>query len=184
MKSTLKTGPDREVVAVYPYRASCPTSVWRKLLTNAARELTLAGYTNYFLWIQHPNLGDLLTRKARQGCHVRFLMGDPDSDVTTRREQVENVPMTVGTRIRTSLAELARLTGDGIEVRFTDAHIAMSVFTFDTDMLVTPHLATQVGHDSPMMHLRRHQDDGLYDRFVGHTEQMWNAARTTWPTHT
>ncbi len=181
MTQTIKTGADREVVAVYPRRADCPTSVWRWLLTTATSSITFAGYTNYFLWLQHPTLNDLLRRKAQRGASVRFMIGDPDSDVTRRREEVEGVPLTVGVRIRSALAELEHLRDvPGLEARFSDAHIAMSVFVFDRDAIVTPHLSTLVGHDSPMLHLRRRQDDGLYDRFVSHVEALWSEARPVW----
>jgi hypothetical protein len=49
IRAAVKTGPDREVAAVYPYRSACPGSLWRKLITGAAGEITLAGYTSYFL---------------------------------------------------------------------------------------------------------------------------------------
>lgn len=178
IRANIKTGTDREIVATYPYRSACPKSVWRDLITDATSELTFAGYTNYFLWLEHPNLGTALRRKVNAGCKVRFLVGDPDSDVTHHREEVEGVPLTVGTRIRVTLDELAKL-GDleGLEVRHSDEHIAMSVFIFDDQMLVTPHLAKLVGHDSPMFHIKRHMDGGLYDRFASHVSQLWNDAR-------
>ncbi|MEV1012089.1 hypothetical protein [Streptomyces sp. NPDC049881] len=69
-KAVLKVGADREVVSVYPYRSACPSSVWRALITHAAEELTFAGYTNYFLWLDHPNLGHALRKKARAGVSV------------------------------------------------------------------------------------------------------------------
>jgi transcriptional regulator with XRE-family HTH domain len=178
MRSAVKTGPDREVAAVYPFRSACPKAVWRQLIASAAAEMTFAGYTNYFLWLEHPNLRSALRRKAEAGCRLRFLIGDPDSEITRRREEIENVPLTVGTRIRITLDELAKLRGtSGIEARYGDEHIAMSVFIFDRDMLVTPHLANLVGHDSPMLHLRRHQDDGLFDRFAYHVNELWSRGR-------
>lgn len=179
IRNTVKTGPDREVLSVYPYRSACPKSIWRHLISSAAREITLAGYTNYFLWLEHPNLAKVLRRKTEQGCKVRFLVGDPDSEVTRRREEIESVPLTVSTRIRITLAELEQLRDvPGVEARFSDEHIAMSAFRFDSEMLVTPHLAKLVGHDSPMLHLKRHQDDGLFDRFAYHISELWSAGRT------
>lgn len=88
------------------------------------------------------------------------------------------MPLTVGTRIRITLDALERL-GDvpGIEARFSDDHIALSVFTFDDEMLVTPHLSSLLGHESPMLHLRRLEDDGLYDRFAGHVAALWAEGR-------
>lgn len=180
IRSTIKTGPDKEILNVYPFRSACPKSVWRTLITKATNELTFAGYTNYFLWLEHPSLRTILRRKAEHGCRIRFLIGDPDSDTTRHREELEAVPLTVSTRIKVTLDELSKLAGTpGIETRFGDDHIAMSVFIFDEDMLVTPHLAHLVGHDSPMLHIRRCQDEGLYDRFTYHVSELWKSARTT-----
>ncbi|UCM88803.1 helix-turn-helix domain-containing protein [Streptomyces marincola] len=179
-KAVMKTGPDREVVSVYPYRSSCPSAVWRGLITGAREHLTFAGYTNYFLWLDHPNLASVLRKKARSGTAVRFLLGVPDSDIARRREQVERTALTVSTRIRITLEHLARLTDvDGVQARYSDAdqHISLSVFRFDDQMLVTPHLAYLVGHDSPMLHLRRLQDDGTFDRFAAHVETLWADGR-------
>jgi transcriptional regulator with XRE-family HTH domain len=178
IRKNIKTGPDREIVAVYPYRSACPKSVWRNLIGGATKELTFAGYTNYFLWLEIPTLRTVLRRKAERGCQVRFLIGDPDTEVTRQREEIENVPLTVGTRIRITLDELSKLTGTpGIEARFGDDHIAMSVFIFDDQMLVTPHLARLVGHDSPMLHVQHCQDDGLFDRFAYHVAELWESGR-------
>ncbi|TDC26339.1 XRE family transcriptional regulator [Streptomyces sp. 8K308] len=183
-RAVVKTGADREVVAVYPYRSVCPSSVWRSLITDAREQLTFAGYTNYFLWLDHPNLATALRKKARAGATVRFLLGDPDSEVTRRREAVEATALTVSTRIRITLEHLARLGGtERVEARFSDAesHVSLSVFRFDDQMLVTPHLARLVGHDSPMLHLRRLQDDGMFDRFASHADELWREGRPVDP---
>ncbi|MDL4773766.1 MULTISPECIES: XRE family transcriptional regulator [Thermomonosporaceae] len=178
IRKNVKTGPDREVIAVYPYRSACPKSVWRRLISGAHKELTFAGYTNYFLWLEIPNLRAALRRKAERGCSVRFLVGDPESEVTRHREELESVPLTVSTRIRITLDELSKIAAtSGIDARYGDDHVAMSVFVFDDEMLVTPHLANLVGHDSPMLHLRRCQEDGLFDRFAFHVAELWNGGR-------
>jgi hypothetical protein len=31
-----------------------------------------------------------------------------------------------------------------------------------------------------MMHLRRAQDDGVFDRFAGHVEDLWAKGRDAW----
>lgn len=178
VRDVVKTGPEREIVDAYPYRNACPTSVWSRLIDSAVKDITFAGYTNYFLWQEQSRLADRLKTKASAGCTVRFLIGDPDSDVTRRREAVEGVPLTVGTRIRITLDALERMGAvEGLEARFSDEHIALSVFSFDDEMLVTPHLSSLLGHESPMLHLRRLGDDGLYDRFAGHVTALWASGR-------
>ncbi len=179
VRDRLKTGGDQEIIRSYPYRSACPSTVWGDLIDGATDELFFGGYTSYFLWTHVPALPDVLRKKAAKGCRVRFLLGDPDAPVTRQREEIEGVAMSVSTRIRTTLEQLARM-GDvaGVETRFsapTDAanHISLSVFRFDDEALVTPHLATLVGHDSPMLHLRRHGDGGLFSRFADHAEELW-----------
>lgn len=44
-------------------------------------------------------------------------------------------------------------------------------------MVVTPLLPGRVGHDGPRTHLRRSQDDGVFDRFAGHVEELWAHGR-------
>ncbi|MET9695897.1 XRE family transcriptional regulator [Streptomyces sp. NPDC006529] len=178
IRSALTTGPDREIVQVYPYRSSAPASLWRSLVTKARRDLVFAGYTNYFLWLEQANLAGALRRKAQDGCRVRFLIGDPDSPVTAAREAEEGVPLTLSTRIAVTLNELEQLRDvSNIEGRFETGHVNLSVFRFDSEMIVTPILARRVGHDSPMMHLRRRQADGMFDRFAAHVEELWSRGR-------
>ncbi len=181
LRSTMKLGADREIVSAYPYRNACPTSVWAALIDGASERICFAGYTNYFVWQEHPRLGERLKRKGEDGCSVRFLVGDPDAEVTRRREEAEAVPLTVGTRIRITLDALEKIReAPGVAARFSDQHISLSVFMFDDEMLVTPHIANLLGHESPMLHLRRLGDDGLYDRFASHVEALWETGRPVW----
>ncbi|WUS65607.1 helix-turn-helix domain-containing protein [Kitasatospora sp. NBC_01246] len=180
VRTTLKTGPDREIVAVYPYRSACTSAAWGQLISDARDDLFFAGFTNYFLWLEQPNFLSTLRAKAEAGCRVRFLLGDPNGETTRQRERVEDVALTVSTRIRITLENLAKLRdAEGLEARYSaddDAtnHVGLSVFRFDSQALVTPHLARFVGHDSPMMHLRRQQDGGMFDRFTSHAEELWD----------
>ncbi|MGW8762382.1 XRE family transcriptional regulator [Streptomyces sp. NPDC055815] len=182
VQDRVKTGGDREILRTYPYRSACPSTVWSALAAGAERELLFAGYTNYFLWTQIPAFASLVRRKAESGCRVRFLLGDPNGEVTRQREGIEGVPLSVSTRIRITLDELNRLGRlEGLEARFSAAedavnHVSLSVFRFDEQALVTPHLARLVGHDSPLLHLRRHADGGMFDRFAEHAEELWERA--------
>ncbi|MGW7301204.1 helix-turn-helix domain-containing protein [Streptomyces sp. NPDC054829] len=179
IQERVKTGHDRELVHSYPYRSACPSTVWADLVDETTQELFFAGYTNYFLWTQVPHFADTLRRKVESGCRVRFLLGDPDGEVTRNREAIEDVTLSVSTRIRISLEHLERLEPlEGLETRFSAAedavnHVSLSVFRFDHNALVTPHLARLVGHDSPLLHLRRQGDGGMWSRFAEHAEELW-----------
>jgi len=183
VRSTIKTGPDREIVAAYTSRAAVPNALWRNLIANAEKTLVFAGYTSYFLWLEIPGLRGMLAQKVKAGCSVRFLLGDPDSDVTRQREDVEGAALTVRTRITVTLTELERLRSatPALEARKSDRHISLSVFQFDDQSLVCQHLGTGLGHESPTLHLRRRQEDSLFDRFADHVEVLWEAAQPVWP---
>jgi transcriptional regulator with XRE-family HTH domain len=180
VRSTLKLGSDREIVATYPFRNLCPTSVWADLLNGARKRIFMAGYTSYFLWQDHPRIAERLRAKAAAGCEIRFLLGDPDSAMTREREELEQVPLTVGTRIRITLDQLAKLGPlPGLEARFSDspAHLSQSVFLFDDQLLYTPHIGDGLGHESPLFHLRRLEEHGLYSRFAAHVGALWDRGR-------
>lgn len=180
VQDRVKTGHDRELVHAYPYRSACPSTVWGELIEGATEEIFFAGYTNYFVWLEQPAFVDTLRRKVASGCRVRFLLGDPDAEVTRRREAIEDVTLSVSTRIRVTLQNLERLGPmEGLEARLSNAddavnHVSLSVFRFDDNALVTPHLARLVGHDSPLLHLRRQGDGGMFDRFAEHAEELWS----------
>ncbi len=155
-----------------------PSTVWGELVGGATRELTFAAYTSYFTWLQVPNLREMLRAKAQAGAKVRFLLGDPDSEVTSAREVVEGVPLTVRSRIAISLGELETLRDvPGVEVRFSDRHISLSVWTFDDEQIVSTHIAAALGHDSPTYRIRRSVAGGLFEAYADHTENLWQAAR-------
>ncbi|MFI0134743.1 XRE family transcriptional regulator [Streptomyces luteogriseus] len=182
VKDRIKTGTDREIVHSYPYRSAAPSSLWVDLAEDAKQEICLAGYTNYFFFTSVPAFTETLRRKIDSGCRVRFLLGNPEGEVTRQREAIEDTALTVSTRIRITLEHLDRLGSlNGLETRFSapeDAvnHVSLSVFRFDDDALVTPHLARLVGHDSPLLHLRRQGDGGMFDRFRDHAEELWDRA--------
>jgi transcriptional regulator with XRE-family HTH domain len=181
--SVIKTGSDREILSTYPYRSACPTGVWAQLIGGAKKDVLLAGYTNYFLFTQLTAFPRTLRDLSDRGVRVRFLMGDPEGAVTRQREEIEDTAFTVSARIRITLEQLAKIGAlEGLEARFSapeDAmnHVSLSVFRMDNDALVTPHLARLVGHDSPMMHLRRRGEGGMFDRFAEHAEELWERGR-------
>jgi len=181
--SIVKTGPDREVLSTYPYRSACPASVWGQLIAGAKKDVFLAGYTNYFFWTQQPGFDRTLKELSARGVRVRFLMGDPEGEVTLARERIEDTTFKLSARIQITLENLAKVGElEGLEARFSAAedamnHVGLSVFRMDDDALVTPHLARLVGHDSPMWHLRKRDEHGMFSRFAEHAEELWERGR-------
>jgi transcriptional regulator with XRE-family HTH domain len=177
---------DREILEVFPRRSNVPRELWDKLVTGAKSEITLGGYTNYFFWTELPGFSETIRKKSSDGVRVRILVGDPEGEVTRRREQIENAPLTLGTRVRITLDELSKLGPDPrIEVRFSDAnaeaHVSRSIFRFDREALVCEHIADRLGHGSLTFYLRRMHDGGPFDQYTAHLEHLWDGGRP-WPT--
>ena len=162
------------MLAVYPTRSAMPRAVWQRLIGDARHELALCGYTSYFLWSEVPGLSALLRRKVESGCRVRFVLGDPDAEVTRTRDHIETSPVTVSARIQQALHHLEPLR-DVIEVRQTDeAGLNRSVWRGDDQAVASWNVVGKLGQDSPVIHLRRRQDGGIFDQIaVDHVEGLW-----------
>lgn len=164
-----------ELVAAYPFRADVDVAHWWSMIKKARQQIDLLGYTLYFLPQQHPQLISVLREKCAAGCTVRLVLADPESQYVRLRELEERDPITLTARIETSLRSFAPLVEDcqGAELRYQDAPLYSSVFRFDDEMFVTPHLYATPGHRAPLLHLRRLGPNGLFSRFAAHFESIW-----------
>lgn len=164
-----------ELVAAYPFRADVDPAHWWAMITKARQQIDLLGYTLYFLPQQHPQLIPVLRDKCRAGCTVRLVVADPASDYVRLRELEERDPITLTARIETSMrAFQPLLRTSNAELRLQDAPLYSSVFRFDDEMFVTPHLYGTPGNRAPLLHLRRLGPNGLFSRFAAHFEAIWS----------
>jgi hypothetical protein len=78
-------------------------------------------------------------------------------------------------RVRTAIHYFAEGLADceGIELRTYAAPLYNSLFRFDDEMFVTPHLYATIGYRAPLLHLRRLGAGGILDAFAGHFEAVW-----------
>jgi len=168
-----------EVIAAYPHRAEVPPERWWSLLVDARRQVDLLAYAMLFLPETHPRLFDLLRGKAAAGGTVRIAMVDHASRELAERDAEEGLDGGLVARVRTSLHYFAEGLGDceGIELRTYAAPLYSSLFRFDDEMFVTPHLYATAGSRAPLLHLRRLGNDGIFDSFAGHFEAVWAASK-------
>lgn len=176
VRRAVKVGSDRELVGMYARRSDLPRSLFRELIDKAGTRLWFGGYTSYFVWLEVPNAAATLSAKAQNGADVRFLLGDPGSEVTTARESIEATPLTLATRIAMTKAEMAK-SPVPLAARTSERHVAMSVWIFDDEAIVATHIGAGLGQDSVTMHFRRRENGGPFDRYVEHFESLWDDAR-------
>lgn len=164
-----------EIVGTYPYRSNMSTQAWWKLIIDAKHQIDLLGYTLYFLALEHPELVAELERKCADGCKVRAVIADPRSAHVAYRDEEEGEPITLVARISTTMKYFKPLRDcGGFEMRYQDIPLYNSVFRFDDQMLMTPHLFATPGSSAPMLHLRRLAPNGLFSRFARHFEDVWS----------
>jgi hypothetical protein len=101
-------------------------------------------------------------------------VADPESRYVADRDLEENIGLVLGARIQTTLKYFGPLSAEGaIILRFQDVPLYNSVFRFDDQMIVTPHLHATQGSEAPALHLKRLGPDGMFERFAHHFESIW-----------
>jgi len=167
-----------EILAAYAHRADVPLSVWANLLDRATERIDLLAYAALFFPEQHPRLAEILREKTQDGCEVRILLGDPDCMQVAELDKEEGFDGTFIARVRTSILLFReQLTGiEGIDIRYHSTPLYNSIYRYDDEMLVNPHLYGNHAYQSPVYHLRHAATDGLFDNYARSLERVWESA--------
>jgi len=90
------------------------------------------------------------------------------------RDEEEQLGGTLPALIQTTLHHLRDIRNhSGIEIRYHSTPMYNSIFRFDNDMFVTPHLYGLHGSKAPLLHLRRLGPGGIFANFARHFETVW-----------
>lgn len=164
-----------EVVGAWARRADSPSTLWWELFVSAVTRVDILGYATLFLTEQHADLVPLLLEKTGEGCRVRIVLADPAGEAAAARDREEGLDGGLVARIRTALYYYRPLLDSEAEIRLQSAPMYNSIFRFDGEMLVTPHLYGVPGKLAPLFHLRA-GGAGLFDRFTAHYDALWDAS--------
>lgn len=163
-----------EIIAAYTHRAEVPSSIWWHLFSQARQHIDLLGYAMLFLPEQHPGLTNLLKEKSKASCIIRIALADPTCNNVQERDKEEQFGGTIPDRIRTTLYHFRDILNyPGIEIRYHATPLYNSLFRFDDEMFVTPHLYGLHGSKAPLLHLRRTGPNGIFANFAAHFEAVW-----------
>jgi transcriptional regulator with XRE-family HTH domain len=165
-----------ELVRMWARRSDCPSDYWWNLITKAERQIDVLGYAVLFLTENHPDLTKVLADFIRNGGDVRFVIADPEGDAALYRDGEEGLDGLLLARIQSSLKYLGPSVHVGASLHFQNAPMYSSVFRFDDDMMVTPHLFGIPGKEAPLFHFRRLGTGGIFDQYVTHFEGVCASA--------
>lgn len=167
-----------EIVKVYPHRSSIPADLWDRLLTNAEREVAILVYVGMFL-TEMPNLLKTLEAKAESGTRIRLMFGAPNSRAVARRSEEEGIGKgAIPAKIRNVLAFFHPLADTpGVEIKCHSTTLYNSIYTYDDEMVVNPHVYGSSAPLAPALHLRRLSAGDLFDTYTKSLEQVWLTAK-------
>nr|WP_282795212.1 XRE family transcriptional regulator [Streptomyces sp. CC224B] len=167
-----------ELIQTYADRASVPREVWLSLLTGATEHIDVLVFSGTFYAQTNPRIAAMLTERADAGTCVRLCFGDPDGAAVARRGQEEGIGDTLGAKIRASMTYYRPLVAhSGCEVRLHDTTLYSSLFRYDDNLLVNPHVWGQPASANPVLHLRRCGSEGWFDNYASSFEAVWETAK-------
>lgn len=166
-----------ELVETYPSRNAVPRALWDQLLDGASERVDVLVYVGMFL-TENPALLPALTSKGAAGAQVRLLFGDPASREVARRSADEGIGKNaIGAKIRNALAFFRKIADEpGIEIRCHGTTLYNSIYRYDEEMIVNPHVFGAPAPHAPAMHLRRTSAAGLFDTYAESFDRVWESA--------
>lgn len=175
-------GAGAAVVAVHANRASVPRELWLSLLRGACRAIDVLVFSGTFFAQSDPHVARLLAERAAAGTRVRLCFGDPDGAAVRVRGREEGIGDALPVMIRASLTHYQELLDQGCEVRLHDTTLYHSLFRYDDNLLVNPHVWGQPAMANPVLHLRRGGEHGWFDHYAQSFDAVWAGARP-WQPH-
>ncbi|MER5389913.1 XRE family transcriptional regulator [Saccharopolyspora sp. NPDC002686] len=171
-----------ELVEFFPHRSAVPGELWDRLLDRATNRVDILVYVGMFM-TEKPALISTLKSKAANGAQVRLLFGDRDSDAVIQRSLDERIGRhTISAKIDHALAHFAPLANvPNVDVRTHGTVLYNSIYRFDDEMVINPHVYGKIASHAPAMHLRRLSAGALFSTYADSFDAVWDDARPhTW----
>jgi hypothetical protein len=165
------------LVETYASRNAVPRALWDQLLDGAHARIDVLVYVGMFL-TENPALLPTLKAKGAAGAQVRLLFGDPLSREVTRRSLDEGIGKNAITaKIKNALAFFRKIADEpGIEIRCHGTTLYNSIYRYDDQMIVNPHVFGAPAPHAPAMHLRRSATTELFDTYADSFDRVWESA--------
>ena len=136
-------------------------------------------YVGMFM-TERPNLltDTDMRDKAQQGTRIRLLLGDRNSDAVIQRSIDERIGRdTISAEVDHALAHFAPLFGvPGIEICLHGTVLYNSIYRFDDEMIVNPHVYGKIASHAPAIHLKRLTAGELFSMYAESFGAVWDGA--------
>ncbi|MFJ7590271.1 XRE family transcriptional regulator [Streptomyces sp. NPDC097617] len=180
--SAPNTAGGGDLVGTYPNRASVPRDMWLALLQEARKEIGVLVFSGTFFAQSNPHVAKMLAERAANGVRVRLCFGDPGGQAVAIRGREEGIGDALAAKIRASLTYYRPLLPEAsCEVRLHDTTLYTSLFRYDDNLLVNPHVWGQPASANPLLHLKKGDSTGWFDNYAESFEAVWAAARLWTP---
>lgn len=160
-------GLGSELVGTHQNRASVPRETWLALLKEAQEQIDVLVFSGTFFAQSNPHVAKMLAERAADGVQVRLCFGDPSGQAAAIRGREEGIGDTLAAKIRASLTYYRTLLPEArCEVRLHDTTLYNSLFRYDDNLLVNPHVFGQPASANPLLHLKRVDATGWFDNYA------------------
>ena len=169
---------ESEIIKTYPHRNLVPPDLWDRLLEQASNTIEVLVYVGMFL-TEKPGLLALLRKKAGNGTQIRLIFGDRDSEAVIQRSIDEGIGRnTISAKVDHALAYFDDLNQTpGIEIRIHGTVLYNSIYRFDDEMIVNPHVYGKLAAHAPALHLHRLSAGSLFSTYVESFDAVWALAK-------
>ncbi|MFF7130790.1 XRE family transcriptional regulator [Streptomyces sp. NPDC008196] len=173
-----ETASSSELITYYPHRGAVPTALWASLIEKAKDQVDILVYGGTFLFDGFPDLPYELADKAKAGAQVRIMLGDPDSEMVRQRGEEEGIgdDLAARARITRRYLEPAAKT-PGVEIRMHDTILYNSIYRFDDDILVNPHVLGAPAGQNPVLHFRYIPGARTFRHYMRSFDYAWERGR-------
>lgn len=148
-----------------------------RLLDRAQDGIDILVYVGMFM-TEKADLLTTLQKKAENGTQIRLLLGDRNSAAVIQRSIDEGIgAQTISAKIDHALVFFGELDGTpGIDVRTHATVLYNSIYRFDDEMIVNPHVYGKIAAHAPALHLRRLSTGDLFTTYSDSFSAVWQTA--------
>lgn len=171
----VESGPN-ELIHVYPTRSSIPVAVWGELIRGAETQVDVLVFSGQFL-IEQFDFMPIIRAKAAEGVRFRLAVGDHTAPAVIQRAAEEGTTGGLEGRVqmmRRYLQDVVDLPG--MEIRTHGTILYNSIYRFDDQALVNPHVFGSLAGQNPVLHLQRVPGSVMWETYMRSFERAWSIA--------